>query len=246
MRGALVIIVAGLVALTSAGAASAAVHQATVGNYYFQDDATGDRTKLVVTRGDQITFTVRAQASRPHSVNVDDLGIHSGDLLLFETYTTPPLTRTGTFRLYCRNHGVSNNHVASLVVKAPATPTTTAATTTTARRAPVVTTATTLRSALPPPATTTSVTTAATAPPTISQSTSTVPATVPVGRGKAPPNDRRRAPPSAGSLEAILGRRVGGNAPWTRGVRLSLAALVPLTLVSAFAVREARRRERAA
>ena len=239
--------VVAVLALTAGGAASAAVHQATVGNYYFQDDATGDRTKLVVDKGDQVTFTVRATASRPHSVNVDDLGIHSGDLLIFETYTTPPLTRAGTFRLYCRNHAVSNNHVASLVVRAPTTPSTPAATTTTLRRAPPPTTPTTLRSGVPAgPTTTLPATTTVVTPSTASPATSTSAVTVPAGRGKAPPGDRRRAPPSPGSLEAILGRRVGGNAPWTRGVRLSLIALVPLAAVAAFALREAHKRDTAA
>jgi plastocyanin len=232
-----------------AGRAAAAVHPATVGNYYFQDDATNDRAKLVVNKGDQVTFTVRAAASRPHSVNVDALGLHSGDLLLFETYTTPPLNRVGTFRLYCRNHEVSNNHVTALTVKATPTPSTTPATTpvttspprpaTTVRPPPSQTTTTVAPSTTVAPATTVP----AAARPAVT--TTTEVATVPAGRGKAPPGDRRRAAPAANSLEGLLGRHIGGSAPWTRAVRISLAALVPLVLVAALALREARRRSSA-
>lgn len=231
--------------LAAAGRAAAAVRQATVGNYYFQDDATNDRAKLVVAKGDQVTFTVRAAAQRPHSVNVDELGIHSGDLLLFETYTTPPLNRAGTFRVYCRNHAVSNNHVTSLIVRAPPTTSTTPATTapprtaSTPRLVPAVTSTTVASS--------TTVVQATTAPTAArpAVTTTTEVATVAAGRGKAPPGDRRRAAPAANSLEGLLGRHLGGNAPWTRAVRISLAALVPLVLVAGFALREARRRSSA-
>jgi plastocyanin len=232
--------------LASAGRAAGAVHQATVGNYYFQDDATNDRAQVVVTKGDQITFTVRAAAQRPHSVNVDELGIHSGDLILFETYTTPALNRTGTFRLYCRNHAVSNNHVASLVVRAPPTTsttptpptTTTPRTATTPRLVPSVTTTMVASS------TTVAQSTTAPTPARPGLTTTTeVAATVPAGRGKAPPGDRRRAAPAADSLEGLLGRHIGGTAPWTRAVRISVAALLPVVAVAAFALREARRRE---
>jgi hypothetical protein len=231
------------------GRAAAAVHQATVGNYYFQDDTTNDRTKLVVVKGDQVTFTVRATASRPHSVHVDELGIHSGDLLLFETYTTPPLNRVGTFRLYCRNHAVSNNHVASLVVRAPTTttvPVTAPAATAPPRTPPTprlvpsatATTAATSTTLVP------STTAPSRAPGLVPTTTESV-VTVPAGRGQAPLTDRRRAAPASNSLESLLGRHIGGSAPWTRAVRIGLVALVPLVVLAGFALREARRRDTA-
>jgi plastocyanin len=237
----------GVLLLASAGHAAAAVHQATVGNYYFQDDATNDRAKLVVAKGDQVTFTVRAAASRPHSVNVDELGIHSGDLLLFETYTTPPLNRPGTFRLYCRNHERSNNHVASLVVKAPPTQPTTPATTPATSPPRTATTPRLVPSATAPSGASSTTVVQATTTPTgvrLAATTTTEVATVPAGRGTAPPGDRRRAAPAANSLEGLLGRHIGGSAPWTRAIRVSLAALVPVALVAGFALLRARERAR--
>jgi len=55
--------------------ADAALHEVTVGNYYFEDDAVRDRARLDVQQGDQIRFTVREAAYPPHSANVDELGM---------------------------------------------------------------------------------------------------------------------------------------------------------------------------
>ncbi len=104
--------------------ARAETRQASVGNYWFEDDATGDRTSIVVNQGDQLTFTIREGIYPPHTVDVDELDIHSPDLLLGATYTTPPLKTLGTFKLYCRPHE-QRGHVTTLAVRAT-TPTTSA------------------------------------------------------------------------------------------------------------------------
>ena len=97
--------------------ALAETKQASVGNYWFEDDARRDRTRIIVNQGDQLTFTVREGIYPPHTVDVDELGVHSPDLLLGATYTTPQLNTAGTFRLYCRPHE-QRGHVTTLVVRA--------------------------------------------------------------------------------------------------------------------------------
>ena len=99
--------------------ARAALREVSVGNYYFQDDASGNRAQIVVDRGDQVRFTIREAAFSPHDVRVDELGIRSGDMQLFETFTTEPLDVVGTFRLYCNRHkdNPGQPHVAQLVVR---------------------------------------------------------------------------------------------------------------------------------
>ena len=94
----------------------AATRPASIANYWFQDDATKDRKKIVVMVGDAITFTVVEGDVVPHTVEIDEFEVHSGALLQGQTFTTPKLTKTGTFRLYCGTHS-EQGHAASLVVE---------------------------------------------------------------------------------------------------------------------------------
>jgi plastocyanin len=103
--------------------ALAETRQASVGNYWFEDDARRDRTKIIVNQGDQITFTIREGIYPAHTVDVDELRIHSPDLLLGATFTTPQLNTAGTYKLYCRPHE-QRGHVTTLFVRATATTTT--------------------------------------------------------------------------------------------------------------------------
>ncbi|HVL32156.1 MAG TPA: hypothetical protein VM600_01085, partial [Actinomycetota bacterium] len=108
---------AAIVALLAPGRALAALQDVSVGNYYFEVDATGARDPIVVKQGDQIRFTIREPDYPPHTINIDELQIESPDLLLFDTYTTPPLKKPGTYLLYCKAHK-DRGHETSLVVKA--------------------------------------------------------------------------------------------------------------------------------
>jgi plastocyanin len=222
VRRALVAIVAGT-ALVAAAVARAETRQASVGNFYFEDDATGDRTRLVVNEGDQVTFTVRQGAATPHTVDVDELDIHSGDLRIGQTYTTPALDTPGNFNLYCRRHE-ERGHRTRLIVRAPtgATPKPTPRPTRTA----VATTA-------PLPARIPTATPATTASPTPPPSASLAP----VGIGTAPPGWIARRTPDPDSLEALTGVRRSYEIPWTRAVWWLLIATVPIAAAAAFALR---------
>jgi plastocyanin len=212
-------------ALIAAPGARADTHQVTVGNFYFEDDQQRDRTKLVVDVGDQITFTVRQASYPPHTIDVDELDIHSDDLFVGQTYTTPPLRRPGNFYLYCRPHEARGHHTRLIVrAAAPATPKATARATT----APA-------RSAAPAPATTA---TGGTPTPTPSAASSSTPALAPVGVGTAAPGSLTRTlEPDPDSLEALTGVQRSNEIPWTRAVWWLLLASVPIVATAAFALR---------
>lgn len=199
-----------------AGVAGAETRRASIGNYYFEDDRTGDRSKIVVVRGDQVAFTVREGVYPPHTVEVDELDIHSGDLLLGETYTTPPLNRVGNFLLYCRPHR-ERGHVARLIVQAPPAATTSAP-------------ATAAPTAVAAPATTAAAVTTSTPAPTPS------PTLAPVGVSKASTEDLERpVAVDPDSLEGLTGN-VRSRDPWTRALWWLLIATVPIVGAAAFAL----------
>ena len=113
--------------------AAASLRQIAVGNFYFEDETVGDGT-VVAQVGDQLRFSVLdGGPGTPHTVDVDDLGIHSGSLASGETFTTPPISKAGTFILYCKPHD-QRGHKATLVVTGTSitTATTVSSTTTTA------------------------------------------------------------------------------------------------------------------
>lgn len=205
--------------VAAADVAGAETRQASIRNYYFEDDKTGDRSKIVVNRGDQIAFTVREGVYPPHTVDVDELNIHSGDLLLGETYTTPQLNRVGNFLLYCRPHR-ERGHVARLIVQAPVTSTT----------GPPATTA---PSAAAPGATAAAAPVATVTP---ASSTTPSPTLAPVGVSKASPEELDRpVAVDPDSLEGLTGN-VRPNEPWTRALWFLLIASVPLVGVAILAV----------
>jgi plastocyanin len=213
-----------IVLLAVAGAGRAETRRSTVGNYYYEDDKTGDRTKIVVEVGDQVTFTVRQAAYPPHTVDVDELDIHSPDLLVGQTYTTPALKTPGNFYLYCRPHEARGHHT-RLVVKAVPTKTTAPART----PAPVVTSG---PRASPVAATAGTPSPAATATPVVSSTLA------PVGVGTAPPGTLARPlAPDPDSLESLTGHRTSNQAPWTRALWWLLIASVPIVAAAAFALR---------
>lgn len=209
--------------------ARAALVEVSVGNYYFEDDATGGR-EIVVRKGDQIRFTVRDAAYPPHSAKVDELGIASGDMLLFDTYTTPPIGTVGTFRLYCEAHQ-DRGHETTLTVKKSAEAN--------------------------EPSKGPSKGAGGGGDGGQREQTNERPAAskknkrpsgknepiIPSGKGIA--EDRTQAPVDPRSLEGVLGRRIGGDLPWTVAVKQALLLLVPIALVTGFAVRRHLGRERA-
>jgi plastocyanin len=223
-----------VVALLAAGRVRAETHQSSVGNYYFEDDATGDRTKLVVDVGDQITFTVRQGAATPHTVEVDELDIHSPDLRIGQTYTTPPLDTAGNFKLYCRRHEERGHH-ARLIVRAAATPAPKPKATPHPTTSPIATRtpAATARAA------------ASTSPsPTPTRSPSPSATLAPVGVGTAPPGSLASRTPDPDSLEGLTGVRRSNEVPWTRAVRWLLIASVPILAAAVFAVARNRAQRR--
>jgi len=206
-------------ALVVARSASAVTHQATIGNYYYEDDSQRDQTKIVVRQGDQITFTVRAQAVPGHTVDVDALNIHSPNLNLGDTFTTPPLSKVSPpngFYLYCRPHEDRGHHVQLIVLAATApTPTPGPRRTATpphiARVAPRTPTP-----ATPSPAPTATLT--------------------PVGLGTAAPGVMQRPfPTNPNSLNALTGRKTATNVPWTRSLWWLVIASVALVGAAAYA-----------
>jgi plastocyanin len=111
--------------------ASAAVHGVVVGNFYFRDSATGQEGTITVQEGDRLRFTVAEEGpGTPHSVHIDELGIHYQKLRPGDTVTTSALNSPGSYELYCAEH-LNRGHVATLVVQAappPAQPVPTATT----------------------------------------------------------------------------------------------------------------------
>jgi plastocyanin len=220
MRRALCVMAAAVIACGFTRLAVAETHRVSVGNYWYEDDVQRDRTKIVVRRGDQITFTIRETVYPPHTVDVDELNIHSPGLLLGETYTTPVLDKVGNFKLYCRPHEARGHHT-RLIVEAAATAT-------------PVPKATASATTLAPPRTAA----APDAPATTGQSTPTPVATLaPVGVGKAKPEDLRRpVAVDPDSLEGLTGR-ARSDAPWTRAVWFLLIGAVPIVGAGVFALR---------
>jgi plastocyanin len=212
--------------------AHAKLHQVSVGNYYFEDDATGARDPLTVDEGDQIRFTVRQAAYPPHDIVIEEYGIDSPPLNLFQTYTTPPLNKPGTFALYCRAHR-ARGHETTLIVKAKVSPppSTPSSPPPPKKKAKPATAA--------PKAETTSTPSSAAAPasPTPAESLA------PVGVGEA--TDRRTPPPDPESLAGILGRRFGGELPWTTAVWQALIAALPIVAAAAYALKRESQRQAA-
>jgi plastocyanin len=204
--------------------ATAITHQATIGNYYYEDDAQKDTTKIVVHVGDQITFTVRQQAVPGHTVDVDELNIHSPNLDLGQTFTTPPLTRAGNFYLYCRPHEARGHHT-RLIVLATSTPVPQP------RATPHPT-------AVPPHIVGTPATTPHTSPaPTASPKPSAT--LTPVGVGTAPPGSLSRpVPTNPNSLNALTGRNPTA-VPWTRALRWLIVASIVVVALAALAFQRA-------
>jgi plastocyanin len=228
------VVVAAVCLLAGVRPALATTHQATVANYYFEDDQQHDRTKLVVQQGDQITFTVRQASYPPHTIDVDALDIHSPDLLVGQTYTTPVLKKTGNFYLYCRPHEARGHHTRLIVTSTPGT---------TARPAPSLAPTTTA----PPRASITAGTPAPGATPLISPTPVASASPVPAGVGTAPPGSLDRVlTPDPGSLEALTGHRTSNRAPWTRAVWWLLIAVIPIAGAAAFALRRASQLDAAA
>jgi plastocyanin len=222
-----------VVALAIALPAFAALREVDVGNYYFEDVATGNRKVITVNQGDQIRFTVRQSTYPPHDVVIDGYGkdYESGQLLLLETFTTPPLNKPGTFALYCRAHR-RRGHEAKLVVKSTApspTPSSSPKKKSTAKPA----------GSSSPRSTPTASTSAA--PHAVAPSPGSSPSFAPAGVGVA--TDRRLASPDSNSLAGILGRDIGGGEPWTTAVWTWLLALIPIAALTGYAIRsEVRRR----
>jgi hypothetical protein len=130
----LLAIAAGVVFSVPAGAS---LREIAVGNFYFDDETVGDG-KIVAQVGDQLRFSMLdGGPGTPHTVEVDELGIHSGSLAADETWTSDPISKAGEFILYCKPHD-QRGHKAKLIVSgtsittattAPTTTTTAAATT---------------------------------------------------------------------------------------------------------------------
>lgn len=238
--------------------ADASLREVAVGNFYFEDSTTGDG-RVEAVQGDQLRFTVYdGGPGTPHTVEVDELGIHSGSLASGETYTTPPLSTPGTFVLYCRPH-VNRGHRAELVVRASSTGTTTtrpattsppttttaptgggSATTATTTRATATTTAAGAPTGSATTASSASATPDAADPPAAVEPGSTETTLVPVGRGEADAEDLSR-PVDPDSLAVALGRPAARRGPWTRSVRLAVLALVAMVAAAVLAAVRGRR-----
>ena len=138
-------LVAVVLAITSAVAiaapALAALVNVSVGSYFYEDATVGDG-QVVINAGDQLKFTfVDGGKGTPHTVEIDELGIHSGAVGTGNTFTTGAITQPGTYVLYCKPHR-NRGHETTLVVLAvePTTTTTQATTTTTTTQATTTTT----------------------------------------------------------------------------------------------------------
>jgi plastocyanin len=214
VRRAFVLVVFASCALGALSRAGAETHHASIGNYWYEDDVQRDRTKIVVQEGDQITFTVREGVYPPHTVDVDELNIHSPGLLPGETFTTPALTKVGNFKLYCRPHEDRGHHTRLIVQSKP-------------RPSPVSTPSGTLA---PRPGAAPVTTTAAPSP-----SASATPTLAPVGVGKATGAVRPVAV-DPDSLEGLTGR-TRPDEPWTRAVWFLVIGAVPILGAAGYAVR---------
>jgi plastocyanin len=212
-------LLAALVAMVAP--ASAVTHQASVGNYWYEDDAQHNQTKIVVHEGDQITFTVRQPAVPGHTVDVDALNIHSPNLALGQTFTTPRLATPGNFYLYCRPHEQRGHHTRLIVLAAPKS---------TPARAPKATPHATSAPAL-----------VARTTPTPTPAAAPAATLTPIGVGTAPPGSLDRpVPTNPNSLGAMTGRVYNRSTPWTRSLWWLLTASVGIVGAGAFAFSRAR------
>lgn len=196
--------------------AESAVTTVDVGDFYF-----GSGT-ISVTAGDQVRFSVSEAGNGKHTIEIDALGIHQSGLGVGSVYTTPVLTQTGTFEVYCKTHQ-NRPHRATLIVSAATTTTTTPppTTTTTTTVGPTTTTTTTTG----PTTTTTTTTTLASTTTTTAGATTTTLAggtTTTVGPGGATstttvPGEISTTVPTDGSTTTIglvgIPGDTGGEAP---------------------------------
>src|SRR5689334_8486355 len=104
----LVAAVAALAVLTAVVPAAATTRLVHVGSYYFEDATHGD-SRVVVQQGDRITFVFEGKAQ--HTATVDGM-FSSGTRSPGARWTTPLLTRVGTFTLYCQVHGAPRHGTA--------------------------------------------------------------------------------------------------------------------------------------
>lgn len=242
--------------LVATPSAQSAVRDVKVGNFYFDDASPGDGI-VEALQGDQLRFTVLdGGPGTPHTVEIDELGIHSGSLAAGETFTTPPLNRAGTYSLYCKPHQ-NRGHKATLVIREATAPTSAPATsqpapppTTTPRTGQTNTTSpATSAPASAGSAGSTSTTAPGTSAPANDETPgaangpvdSTATTLAPVGRGEADDATLATAPVEPGSLQTIIGRPPGRKGAWTRSVRFGFILLVPMSLLAAGALIRGRR-----
>lgn len=234
------VVAAGLVAVGGVvfgGTALAALRGVHVGSNYFEDATVGDG-KIEIRQGDQLRFITddNGTGGKPHTAEVDELGIHSGFLATGETYTTPPIQQVGSFKLYCSFHEAAGHKTTLVVLSSGTATTTTAAPTTTRGTSPATAGGATGGSSSG--ATAAGGTGPVTAP-SIDEAGSTGTVTTdtggatdatlaPTGLGRASDEDIDAAPVDPRSLEAILGRPPATQGPWTRSVRMALFGLIPL------------------
>src|SRR3954465_1858696 len=95
--------------------AAAATSTVRVGSYYFKDATPADN-QVVVTAGDRITFLF--EGKEQHTATVDRM-FTSGTKSPGQRYTTPALTRVGTFTLYCQVHGAPRHGTVLVVRRKP-------------------------------------------------------------------------------------------------------------------------------
>ena len=74
--------------MASASTALAAVIDVHTGSYYYDDSTPGDG-QITAKVGDQLRFLIEDSGKgTPHTIEVDELGIHSGPLATNSVYTT--------------------------------------------------------------------------------------------------------------------------------------------------------------
>jgi plastocyanin len=226
------LLIAAVAVVAAVVPAAASLREVDVGNFYFEDVATGSRQVVMANKGDQIRFTVRQTTYPPHDVVIDGYGkeYESGQLLLLETFTTPPLDKPGTFRLYCRAHE-RRDHETTLFVRSTASPSPAPGSSPKKKASPRPG-----ASAAPQASPTGSASVAPGETPTTEPS----PSLAPAGVGVA--TDRRLASPDSNSLAGILGRDIGGGEPWTTAVWTWLLAAIPIAAMAGFAMRRALQR----
>ena len=216
--------------------AQATKHSVSVGNYYFEDDATGSRDTVVINQGEQIQFNVLrgAAAYPPHSVVIDEYHIDSKYLLPGDSYTTRPLNNPGTFLVYCRAHR-DRGHETTLVIRSTATTAASPAPSSTgSSRKPAGKGA----AASSSPAGIAPGQGASTPGANASPATGDLLAPVGVEKGTVTKEEK----PDSRSLAGLLGRRFGGDQPWTSALWLAVAAALPIFAIAAFALGRERRR----